>query len=409
MNRRHFLGTSLASLALAAGGLAMLKSSAAAPPVANAAPVVEGNTQFALDLYAKLRSKSGNVFYSPYSISAALGMTSAGAAGETLAEMTKVLHLPGDQAAAHAGFDALRQQLLAGAARGDYQLNIANALWGQQGFPFRPDFLALTQKHYGAGLREVDFHSPEAARQTINHWVEQQTKDKIKDLFQPGTIDNTTRLVLANAIYFKGTWASQFQPNATNDAPFKANGSSKPVPTMHQKAKFGYAEGEDWQALELRYAKSTLAMDVILPRAVDGLDKIEGKLTTTWLGDALKSLKSEEVIVSLPRFKATIAFNLTNTLAEMGMAKAFSPQADFSRMSSGERLMISVVVHKAFVDVNEQGTEAAAATGVGIKLAAAPIRQEPKVFNADHPFLVVIRDTATGSVLFFGRVANPAS
>jgi serpin B len=159
----------------------------------------------------------------------------------------------------------------------------------------------------------------------------------------------------------------------------------------------------------MRYAKSTLAMNVILPRAVDGLDKLEGKLTTTWLGEALKSLKSEEVIVSLPRFKATIGFDLTNTLAEMGMAKAFTPMADFSRMSSGDRLMISVVVHKAFVDVNEEGTEAAAATGVGIKLAAAPIRQEPKVFNADHPFLVLIRDTATGSVLFLGRVANPAS
>jgi len=385
----------------------MLKSPAAVP-VANA-PVVEGNTAFALDLYSKLRSKSGNVFYSPYSISAALGMTSAGAAGETLAEMNKVLHLPGDQAAVHAGFDALRQQLLAGAARGDYQLNIANALWGQQGFPFRPDFLALTQKHYGAGLRQVDFHNPEPARQTINRWVEQQTQDKIKDLFAPGTIDNTTRLVLANAIYFKGTWASQFQPNATNDAPFKTNGASNKVPTMHQKAKFGYAEGEDWQALEMRYAKSTLAMDVILPRAVDGLDKLEGKLTTTWLGDTLKSIKSEEVIVSLPRFKATLGFDLTKTLAEMGMAKAFTPDADFSRMSGGERLMISVVVHKAFVDVNEQGTEAAAATGVGIKLTAAPVRAEPKVFNADHPFLVLIRDTATGSVLFLGRVTNPAS
>jgi len=387
----------------------MLESPAAVPPIANAAPVVEGNTAFALDLHAKLRSKSDNLFYSPYSISAALAMTSAGAAGETLAEMTKVLHLPGDQAVAHAGFDALRQQLLAGAARGDYQLNIANALWGQQGFPFRPDFLALTQKYYGAGLQQVDFHNPEPARQTINRWVEQQTKDKINDLFQPGTIDASTRLVLANAIYFKGTWANQFQPNATNDAPFKTGDSSNKVPMMHQKERFGYAEGDDWQALEMRYAKSTLAMNVILPRAVDGLDKLEGKLTTTWLGEALKSLKSEEVIVSLPRFKATIGFDLTRTLAAMGMAKAFTPDADFSRMSSGDRLMISAVVHKAFVDVNEEGTEAAAATGVGIRLAAAPIRQEPKVFNADHPFLVLIRDTATGTALFLGRVANPAS
>jgi serpin B len=408
MNRRHFLHTSLGSLAVAAGGFAMLRSPAAVP-VAVPAPIVEGNTAFALDLYAKLRTKQGNVFYSPYSISAALSMTSAGAAGETLAEMTRVLHLPADQSAAHAGFDALRQQLLAGAARGDYQLNIANALWGQQGFPFRPEFLTLTQKHYGAGLQQVDFHNAERARQTINRWVEQQTKDKIKDLFPSGSIDASTRLVLANAIYFKGTWASQFQPNATSDAPFKANGSSKKVPTMHQKEHFGYAEGEDWQALEMRYAKSTLAMNLILPRAVDGLPALEGKLTTSALGEKLQALKSEEVIVSLPRFKATLGFDLTRTLAEMGMPKAFSPAADFSRMSSGDRLMISVVVHKAFVDVNEQGTEAAAATGVGVKLAAAPIRQEPKVFNADHPLLVLIRDTATGSILFLGRVTNPAS
>jgi len=409
MNRRRFLRTSLASLAVAAGGFAMLPSPAAAP-VAIPGPIVEGNTAFALDLYAKLRSKPGNVFYSPYSISSALGMTSAGAAGETLAEMTKVLYLPENQDLAHVGFDALRQQLLAGAARGDYELNVANALWGQQGFPFRPAFLALTQKYYGAGLRQVDFHNPEPARQTINKWVEQQTKDKIKDLFPSGSIDNSNRLVLANAIYFKGTWASQFQPNATSDAPFKANGTSNKVPTMHKTARFGFASGDDWQALEMRYAKSTLAMDVILPRDVDGLPALESKLTTAWLGETLRSLKSEEVIVSLPKFKATLGFDLTKTLAEMGMAKAFSAeQADFSRMSSGERLMISVVVHKAFVDVNEQGTEAAAATGVGVKLTAAPARQEPKVFNADHPFLVLIRDTATGSVLFFGRVTNPAS
>src|SRR5262245_43143770 len=207
MNRRNFLRTSLASMAIAAGGIAKMDTQAAAP-AANAGPIIEGNTAFALDLYAKLRSKPGNVFYSPYSISSALAMTSAGAAGETLAEMTKVLHLPEDQSAVHAGFVALRQQLLDGAARGDYQLNVANGLWGQQSFPFRTEFRALAQKYYGAGMQQVDFHNPEPARQTINKWVEQQTNEKIKDLFPSGSIDNSTRLVLANAIYFKGTWAS---------------------------------------------------------------------------------------------------------------------------------------------------------------------------------------------------------
>jgi serpin B len=408
MNRRHFLRTSLSSLALAAGGPAMLRTSAG--PAGNLGPVVEGNTAFATDLYAKLGSQPGNLFCSPFSISAALAMTSAGAAGETLAEMTNVLHLPADQSALHAGFDTLQKQLLAGAAKGDYELNLANALWGQKGFPFRPEFLTLTQTHYGAGLRQVDFHNPEAARQTINRWVEQQTKDKIKDLFPSGSLDATTRLVLANAIYFKGTWASKFQPKDTNDAPFRDGGRATKVPMMHQTARFGYAEGDGWQVLEMPYAKSTLAMDVILPRAADGLPDLEGKLSPAWLGEALRAVRPEEVIVSLPRFKATLGFDLTKTLAGMGMPKAFSAsEADFSRMTSAGRLMISVVVHKAYVDVTEQGTEAAAATGVGMKLAAAPVRPQPKVFNADHPFVTLIRDTATGCVLFLGRFVQPGA
>jgi serpin B len=216
-------------------------------------------------------------------------------------------------------------------------------------------------------------------------------------------------LVLASALYFKGTWANQFQPNATNDAPFKTNGGSSKVPTMHQSARFGYVEGEDWQALEMRNAKCTLAMEVILLRMVDGLARLEGKLTTAWLGGTLGEIRPEEVVVSLPKCRATLGFDLTQTLAAMGMAKAFSHEADFSRLSGSERLRIAVVLHKSFVDLNEQGTEAAAATGVGIKLESARLRPQPKVFNADHPFLVLIRDAATGSVLFLGRITNPAA
>lgn len=389
----------------------MFRTAAAPAAVAATGPIVEGNTSFALDLYARLRAQSGNLFCSPYSISSALAMTSGGAAGDTLAEMTKVLHLPADQAALQAGFGALQQQLLAGAAKGDYEFNLANALWGQQGLTFRPAFLKLMQQEYRSGLQLVDFLKPEAARQKINRWVEQQTKDKIKDLFASGTIDATTRLVLANAVYFKGTWASKFMTNSTSDQAFRdGGGKSTKVPMMRQTARFGYAEVEGWQALELRYAKCTFAMDIVLPRAVDGLPNLEANLTSAWLGDVLRGIKSQEVIVNLPRFKATLGFDLTKTLSSMGMAKAFSrDEADFSRMTDSERLMIGVVVHKAFVDVNEQGTEAAAATGVGMKLAAAPVREQPKLFIADHPFLVAIRDTATGSLLFLGRIAQPTA
>jgi serpin B len=371
--------------------------------------VVSGNTAFAADIYSQLGKKDGNVFCSPFSMSAALAMTSAGAAHATLDEMVKTFHFPADQSDLHSQFGTLIRRLNEAAAKGAFELRIANALWGQSGVQFRQSFQTDVRQHYGAGFQTVDFAKSEAARQKINRWVEEQTKDRIKDLFPSGSIDPMTRLVLANAIYFKGTWTNQFQPRATTDAEFLSGGQKLNAPMMHQTARFGYAESDGYQVLEMRYRNCDLVMDVILPRAIDGLAALESKVNLEWLGQAFTGVKPERVIVSLPRFKTTIGYDLTATLAAMGMPKAFSrSEADFSRMTEAERLVIGVVVHKAFVEVNEQGTEAAAATGVGMKLAAAPVRDEPKVFNANHPFLFVIRDTATGSVLFLGRLATPS-
>lgn len=409
MTRRDFLRSSaLATPSLALLGRSRLLADVAPLPPVDIKAVVSGNTAFAGDIYGQLGKKAGNLFCSPFSMSAALAMTSGGAAGDTLGEMVKVFHFPAVQDELHAGFGSLIRQMNESASRGGYELRIANALWGQSGFPFLDSFTSMVKQHYGAGFQTVDFKSPEPARQRINRWVEEQTKDKIKELFQSGTIDADTRLVLANAIYFKGTWLHKFQPRATSDAEFMTGGKKISVPTMHKTERFGYAETDAYQMLEMRYNKSTLAMNVVLPRANDGLDELESKLNADWLKTALGGIRPQEVVVSFPKFKTTISYDLTGTLAAMGMPQAFSrQQANFSRMTEAERLMIGVVVHKAFIDVTEEGTEAAAATGVGMKLAAAPVQEPPKVFNANHPFVFVIRDTATGSVLFVGRMTNP--
>jgi serpin B len=409
MNRRDFLRSSAVMPPLA--WLAHSRLLASAPPEApvNTAPIVHGNTAFAADIYGQLGKKDGNLFYSPFSMSAALAMTSAGAATSTLDEIVKTFHFPDKQAELHAGFGSLSHQLIDAASKGGYEFRLANALWGHTGLSFREPFRNTVHQFYGAGFQTVDFGKPEAARQKINRWVEDQTKNRITDLFPSGSIDADTRLVLANAIYFKGTWLHQFQPSATSDAEFLSGGDKLKASMMHQTERFGYAETDEYQLLELRYQKSNLVMNVILPRATDGLPALEKKLNSDWLVQSASGMKPEKVILSLPRFKATIGYDLTGTLAAMGMPKAFSrSEADFSRMTDAERLMIGVVVHKAFVEVNEQGTEAAAATGVGIKMTSAQIEPPPKVFNANHPFLFAIRDSVSGSVLFLGRLTKPA-
>ena len=372
--------------------------------------VVRDNNRFAGDLYAQLsREQPGkNLFFSPTSISMAITMAAAGARGPTQSEMAKALHLDADLAQAHAYGHQLLEQWNAVGEKRAYQLRVANRLWGQKGFSIRPEFLELTRKQYGAEMLLVDFAQPKAASREINQWVEQQTNDKIKNLVPPDSLDDSTRLVLTNAIYFKGDWVQPFDKQETREEDFAVSAQEKvKVPLMHQQSKMGYAEAETFQMLEIPYAGGDLSMVVLLPKKVDGLPELEKTDALYKLDELWSKRKVREVNAYLPRFKLETSFGLNPTLKAMGMKRAFSRDADFSGISRAEALYISAVLHKAFVDVNEEGTEAAAATGVVMSAMAAEIPEPVPVFRADHPFLFLIRDTTSGSILFMGRLISP--
>jgi serpin B len=393
------------------------KAALGGPPDADQQAVVEGNIGFALDLYARLRTQGGNLILSPYSISAALAMTYAGARGETARQMADVLHFTLPPERLHPAFAAMLSADQVSEGECGFQLHLANALWGQQGYGFLEEFLALQDNHYGAGFREVDFvEATEQARQTINAWVAQQTQQKIDELLQKGDLDPADVLVLANAIYFKGHWANRFDEQYTQDGPFTTNvmrecyhGVMKlkrvtvQVPMMHQLGQFAYAAADELDLLELPYAGDRLSMVVLLPKHHGGLPNLEQSLTTEKLERWLGQLRPQPVRVSLPRFELGSRFDLSSTLEALGMTDAFDGRrADFSGMTGQRELWIGPVIHEAKVEVNEQGTEAAAATAVKMKRGTAP-----PAFVADHPFLFLIRDRHSGSILFMGRVANP--
>lgn len=403
-DRRNFL---TASAALAAGGAAGRLGIAAQAP--DWAKLVAGNTGFGFDLYGRLRGDAGNLFLSPFSISTALGMCAAGAKGATLDEMTKVLRLPAD---AHPAFGAVLKSLNEepDAKKRGFTLSAANALWAQKGYPWRPEYKRLVAADYAAGLFDVEFISAaEEARGTINAWVEKETRDKIRELLPRGTVTRDTRLVLTNAIYFKGDWLDPFKKDATKDQPFTlADGKKVDAPLMHRVGGYLYAENDAFQVLDLPYTGRRVSMTVVLPRKADGLAAVEKEVTADKLSETLKALRYErEVHVHLPRFRVEKAFTLNEPLQALGMKAAFRG-ADFSGMhTGGEQLDITAVLHKAFVDVNEEGTEAAAATGVVVGVTSAAPPPKPKHFRADRPFLFLIRDAKTGSVLFLGRLENP--
>lgn len=378
--------------------------------------VVAGNSQFALDLYGRLRSDPGNVFFSPYSISTALAMTYAGARGETASQMAGTLHLdfPVEHLInLHSAFFSLQTNLDAIQENGQVQLAVANSLWPQVGFDFRPDYLALCNQYYGAAIIPLDFiHHTEAARREINGWVSVRTDRKIDELLKPGMLDESNRLVLVNAIYFKGNWKSKFFIALTQNEPFHVSPEKMvTAPLMHQTTEFGYAEFPGLQALEMPYAGGEISMVVLLPRDVDGLGKIEAQLTTENLEKWTTGLANKRVQVFFPTFTVTSGFSLGDTLSAMGMPDAFdSDKANFSGMDGRRDLYISRVIHQAYVKVDEEGTEAAGATAVFMGFGAAATTPPPPpipVFRADHPFLILIRDNQSGTILFLGRVMDP--
>ena len=358
-----------------------------------------------------MRSQDGNLFFSPASVSTALAMTYAGARGDTATEMAKTLHFTLPPERLHPAMGALLADL--NAAHNGYQLHLANALWAEKSYRFLDDYLKLTKSDYGAALNLLDFKgSPEASRQTINQWVARKTEDKITNLLQPGVLHTDTRLVLTDAIYFKADWQTQFDARATKNEDFhRSPAESVKAPLMHHTGSYSYFNGASFQALEIPYVSGNLSMIALLPNDINGLPALEQSLTVSNMKQWLAELRPvSKVIVTIPRFKLTQQFQLKGTLGAMGMPDAFNADtADFSLMTGKRDLFISAVIHKAYIDVFEQGTEAAAATAVTMTSAMmrAPDPTPPTVFRADHPFIFLIRDNRSGSILFMGRVTDP--
>lgn len=375
--------------------------------------LVENNNTFVFDLYRSLQAQDGNLIYSPYSISLALAMTYAGARGETESQMAKTLHfLPQGQGQLHSTFNALDLQLAErGKAASDeetpLQLNIANAVWAEQTYPFLQRFLDTIALNYGAGIRLADFiNQYEAVRKEINNWVSHQTEEKIKDLIPEGVLNPDTRMALVNAIYFKADWLSSFDADSTQDAPFHLlDGSEITVPMMNKDALIHYAKGDGWQAVELPYQGGTAAMDIIVPDE-GRFEEIGSDLDYETASAILGSLQPAPLSLGLPKFKFESEFGLADQLKALGMTDAFDPDlANFTGMSERDDLYISAVVHKAFVAVDEKGTEAAAATAVIVGVTSA--RLSDLTLIVDRPFIFLIRDIPTGQILFIGRVLNP--
>ncbi|MGE5221341.1 MAG: serpin family protein, partial [Omnitrophica WOR_2 bacterium] len=363
-----------------------------------------------------LISSSSNDLFSPYSISLALAMTYAGARGQTEKQMVDTLHFSLAPDQLHPAFNALDLALASRAktagqgssADQGFELNIANSIWGQAGFPFEQAYLDLLAQNYGAGLRLADFQQdPEASRNLINQWVSEATKDKIKDLFPQGSIDANTRLALANAIYFKAAWESPFTKESTSDKTFHlADGSAVDVPMMYQgNAHLEYAKEAGYQAVGLPYVGDQVKMVAVMPDE-GKFQAFESGLTAAQLNGIFQSLQGQTIDLSMPKFKFETEFDLGKTLTTLGMANAFNPdQADFSGMDGRKDLYISAVLHKAYIAVDENGTEAAAATGVAIGVTA--IQANIPQVTLDRPFLFFIIDQETGTVLFAGKVMNP--
>jgi serpin B len=368
-------------------------------------------SDFATRLYDKLAGTQAgkNLFFSPFSIRVALAMCAVGARGETRRVLADLIGAPGSVDEQNRQYAELLQSVN-GESERPFQLVTANALWGQQGYHFKPDFQEAIADFYGGALHAVNFRAqPDEAVRTINAWVSGKTREKIRELIQRDFITADTYLVLTNAIYFKGEWEEVFQKYRTSDEIWHGPGGTRQVTMMHRTGGYFYCEGDGFQALDLPYKGEQQSMLVLLPRKLDGLASLEARCAAEGTYQQVTAgLRHEEtVVVSLPHFKMETEFKLKPVLCDLGADLAFSDHADFGGIGE-EPLKISEVLHKAFVEVNEKGTEAAAATAVGmIPGCAVEPTTEPKVFKADHPFLFFIRDRNTNAVLFSGRVLDP--
>lgn len=378
--------------------------------------VVDANNQFALDLYARLADDpshhTDNLFFSPFSISSALAITYEGARGTTAEEIRSVFRFPANQNIMRSGFTEVITGI--NSPSNTYTLRTANALWAEKTFSFLPEYISAGEKYYGAKTTNLDFiNKPDESRVAINRWVEDQTEDKIRGLLSEDSIDPDTRLVITNAIYFKGTWTRQFDEEKTMDADFRTGtGSIVRVPMMQrtdEDARYGYAETDMFQALSMPYESGDgkeLSMLVLLPKSND-LSTIESSFNASSLATLRQSISTRRVMVYFPKFTMETKYSLSRMLSTMGMPIAFSGSADFSGMAGTKDLYIDDVIHQAFVEVNEEGTEAAAATAVIMRQTSLLIEEPTPVFRADHPFIFMIQDSDTGNILFMGRVSDP--
>ncbi len=384
-----------------------------AVPDSDMATLVVGNSAFAFDLYHALREEGGNLFYSPYSISVALAMTFAGARAETERQMAETLHYRLSQEELHPALNALDLEMASREKDGEgFRLNIANAIWGQSGYEFNPEFLDVLALNYGAGLRPLNFaEAPEESRTAINDWVAERTEERIKDLIPQGAIDWKTRLALTNAIYFNAAWHIPFQEGATRDRTFHLlDGAAVETPMMTQTASFGYLQGDGYQAIDLLYMGEEMSMTLLVPDE-NKFSQFEAALDAGSVGSILKNIRPERLDLTMPLFDFESQVSLKETLKAMGMQDAFSStDADFSGMDGRKCtedpacLIVTDVFHKGFVSVDEEGTEASAATGV----LMGPTSMPPQV-TIDRPFIFLIRDIETEAILFVGRVVDPST
>lgn len=368
--------------------------------------VVKGNNEFTFDLYDQINDKEENVFFSPYSISSALAMTYNGARGKTKEEMAEVLNFGQSRWKLSENYSGLNKHIK-GLSSDKIQLNIANSIWGQQDYSFEKYFLELNKKHYGAGIKQVNFkENHKAIRKEINKWVEEKTNQKIKDLIKPNVLDHMTRMVLVNAIYFNGKWEHPFKKENTFEDKFYIYSKCETkTEFMYQKLSLQYHEDDIAQVVEIPYSGKTLSMMVILPKEKYGMEKLESYLDNKLYKNYNKSLSTYKVELTFPKFELKDDYQLNDPLKNMGMKRAFGEGADFSGMTGSKDLFINNVVHKTYVKVNEEGTEAAAATGVVMRKTSAIM--ETKEFKADHPFIFIIKDNKNDTILFMGRIMNP--